>query len=239
MATLFYAESRLLNVDRREFLARWRAHGGYALGFASFRSALTRYVHHDPVHDAMTFPGSAVEYDALGEIACRDLSTLRTLLSSPDLRGPIRTDGARTFARTRTLEAVVEERVLAGRPSPISVAAFAAGASAPAVLADALAEIQLTLTGRGPLRHLVRRVAVSPAVDDRARWGVFLELGFDDLSTAGRGYADWLPMFTADAVELLTDVRVIVSVRCPLYDPAVLGAKGLVRTSNPKQPSVW
>lgn len=223
MATLFYAESRLLTADRREFLARWRAHGGYALEFASFRSALTRYVHHDPVHDVRTFAGSAVEYDALGEIACRDLPTLRTLLSSPDLRGPIRDDGARTFARTRTLEAVVEERVLAGRVSPVSVTAFVAGAAAPAVLADTLVEIQLTLSGRGRLRHLVRRIAVSPAVDEGARWGVVLELGFDDLSSAARGYADWLPAFTAGAAALVADRRVIVSVRCPLYDPLALG----------------
>lgn len=144
MATLFYAESRRPGLSRVDFLARWRAHGAYALEFASFRTSLSRYVHYDPVHDVQAFPDASIAYDALGEIACPDLATLRALLPNGDLRGPIRADGARTFARTRTL---------------------------------------------------VRRIRVSPAADEEASWGTFLDLGFDDLRSAARAYADWPPGF--------------------------------------------
>lgn len=223
VATLFYAESRLPGLSRQEFLARWRAHGGLALETAAFRSAVTRYVHHDPVHEPAAFPGASTSYDALGEIACADASSLRALLASAEVRGPIRDDGARTFARTRTLEAVVDERVLRGEPAPVSISAFVASTLAPIDLADALADLQAFLTGRGMLGELVRHLAVSPALADDARWGAFLQLGFTDGATALSAHREWLPSFADAAAPLVTYLHTVVSVRCPLYDPAALG----------------
>ncbi|MCR1783692.1 EthD domain-containing protein [Nocardioides carbamazepini] len=223
MTTLFYAESRLPGTSRRSFLARWRAHGGLALESPAFREAVTRYVHHDPVDDLAAFPGTSTAYDALGEIACADPATLLALLTGEEVRGPIRADGARTFARTRTLEALVEEHALFGEPAPVSVAAFVAGAAAPADLAGALSDLQLRLTADGMLRELVSHLAVSPALNDDAHWGAFLQLGFANLSAAARAHRDWLPAFTLAAGPFITDLRVVASVRCPLYDPAALG----------------
>ena len=159
---------------------------------------MERYVHRDPLEDPWEFPGASTAYDGLGEITAADEAALGRILSSPDMLGPIRDDGTQTFARTRTLNTIVEERPLRTTPvcsaSAVSISAFVAGDLEPLALTDRLTRRhELLLERLEPLDALTRCITVSPALDPAARWGAYLELLFDDRDAAAKAYQTYAP----------------------------------------------
>ncbi len=228
MIALMYAESRLPGVTRLDFAARWRRHGGVALSYPSFRAAVTRYVHRDPVGDLTMFPGADARYDALGEIVARDAATLTALLNSPDLVGPIRDDGAETFARTRTVNAIVEEHYVRDEYlAPVSVSSFLAARGDRSQFLTRARELQATLCESLPaLDARVRRVGVSATIEPQARWATYLDLAFDSVKDAAAAYAVWQPAFAQALGRELAEQITLVTVRCGLYDPCALLVEG-------------
>ena len=224
MVALMYAESRLPGVSRLEFLARWRQHGAFALATPRFRSSVLRYAHRDPLVNVSRFPGANTDYDALGEIACADADTLTGLLESAEMIQSIRADGTATFARTRTVSAAVEERHLRDEyVASVAVSAFLASAGNTTKLSERVSDVHRELLSQcGPVAALARRVSVSPSIDPDARWGVFVDLGFDHVDDAAAAYSQWWPTIRDSLQADVRDHIVIVSVRCPLYDPASL-----------------
>jgi EthD domain len=226
---MMYAESRLPGVSRLGFLRRWRQHGAFAMTQPGFWSTVVRYVHHDPLLDVTAFPGVRADYDALGEIGYASLADLHESMASDDLKVHVRGDGAHTFARSRTLRAVVEERVLreggCGRFNVASFVSAADGASVGDVYAQVTDAQLALLAGSDEFSRCTRRIAVSPVVE-RTFSGdvaVFIELDYDTIEDAAAGYAIWRP-----ACERSFDRRIrvdtIVTTRCALYDGAALGA---------------
>jgi hypothetical protein len=188
-----YAESRRAGTTREGFRDRWAQHGAFALAHESFRGHVRRYVHHDPVPAPHDFPGASDEYDALGEITAADPETLTAILRSPDMNGPIREDGAVTFARVRTINATVEEhRLRAGPVAPLSVSTLLAGETGIGRLTGCLIELHERLLHEpGPFSRLARRVSVSPAVAPTSGWDSFAQVGFDDRGSAASAYRDY------------------------------------------------
>lgn len=226
---MMYAESRLPGVSREAFLRRWRQHGAFAMTQPGFWSRVVRYVHRDPILDVAAFPGARADYDALGEIAYASLDDLRASLDSEDLRIRVRGDGTLTFARTRTLRAVVKEQVPRDDgPGRFDVAAFVAapGEAAEAVHARVVGLHQSLLASSPVFSACTRRIVASPVVEAGRSDEVisFVELAYDTIDDAAAGYGPWRAALEQESAGRWR-VDALIATRNVLYDSAALAAR--------------
>lgn len=207
MIKIIYAEKAKEGISREQFVRRWRKHGAYAMGYDDFWSPVSRYLHNNAVVDTSGFPYSQPDYDGVGELVFANGEDCSRSLSAPSLRD-IALDADQFFSRKDLISLVCETHQLyCQRFAEIKVFSFLH--RAPGVDPDGfflqwesmLAELSPQFCAQNGVRQLASSRPLKPTptrpVMAGSDFDVVVDLSFDTLEEARRGYDQWLTVIAS------------------------------------------
>ncbi len=195
-------------------------------GFQIFFGPVARYVQNDPLIDVSGFSDARADYDGVGELFYASQADCDASLNSAALAQHILADGNQFFARVDPIELIVEEHALTdGRETRLKVFVFLKrpATSSREMFLQAWERLQadlLKLDNR--FSELIRLLTSTHSLMPDSAFDGGLEMSFDSISDAKRGYAEWVQLCERIAVpQQLPAARIpIVAHTCVLFDSA-------------------